>query len=92
MAMAHHPVIQKEVDELLATYATEPLTSSVDFISNACVVPKLTGGLQPRLKQFNYYTCTPTFKMQVGHLDPNNDLINLTLKMLIYINLSDLLT
>ena len=43
--MAHHPVIQKEVEELLAREATEPLTHGADFYSNVFVVPKHLGSL-----------------------------------------------
>ena len=45
-AMAHHPIIQKEVNELSAKGATEPLTGGTGFHSNVCVAPKCTGGLQ----------------------------------------------
>ena len=31
--MAHHPIIQKEVDEMLAKYSTEPSTGGVGFYS-----------------------------------------------------------
>ena len=41
---AHHPVIQKEVDELLAKRAIEP-SSGAGFYSSVFVVPKCTGGL-----------------------------------------------
>ena len=44
-AMAHHPIIQKEVNELLARGATEPLTGDADFYPNVFIVPKHTGGL-----------------------------------------------
>ena len=42
---AHHPVIQREVDELLAKGAIEPLTYDARFHTNVYVVPKLTGDL-----------------------------------------------
>ena len=41
---AHHPVIQKEVDELLAKEAIEP---SSGFYSSVFVVPKHTGAFDP---------------------------------------------
>ena len=46
---AHHPVIQKEVDELLAKGAIEPSSGGAGFYSNIFVVPKHTGGLCPIL-------------------------------------------
>ena len=45
VAAAHHPVIQKEVDELLAKGAIEPSSSGTGFYSSVFVVPKHTGGL-----------------------------------------------
>ena len=45
MAAAHHPVIQKEVDELLAKGAIEPSSGGTGFYSSMFVVPKHTGGL-----------------------------------------------
>ena len=44
-AAAHHPVIQKEVDELFAKGATEPSSGGAGFYSSMFVVPKCTGGL-----------------------------------------------
>ena len=44
-AAAHHPVIQKEVDELLAKGAIEPSSRDTGFYSSMFVVPKHTGGL-----------------------------------------------
>ena len=62
---AHHPIIQKEVDELLAKGAVEPSSGDAGFYSSVFVVPKYTGGLQPilNLKQFNHYLLIPSFKM-----------------------------
>ena len=37
--MAHYPIIEKEVDELLAKGATEPLTGGAGFYSNVLAVP-----------------------------------------------------
>ena len=45
--MADHPIIQKEVDELLIRDATDPLNDGTGFYLNVFVVPKHTGGLQP---------------------------------------------
>ena len=45
MAVAHHPLIQKEVDELLAKGAIEPSLGGDGFYSRMFVVPKHTGGL-----------------------------------------------
>ena len=41
--MPHHPIIQKEVDELLAKGAIEPLMGGAGFYSNIFAVPKHTG-------------------------------------------------
>ena len=62
---AHHPVIQKEVDELLAKGAIEPSSGGARFYSSVFVVPKRTGGLRPILnhKRFNRYMHIPSFKM-----------------------------
>ena len=56
-AAAHHPVIQREVDELLAKGAIEPSSGGAGFYSSVFVVPKCTGGLWPilNLKHFNHY-------------------------------------
>ena len=64
-AAAHHPVIQKEVDELLAKGAIEPSSGGTGFYSSMFVVPKHTGGLRPilNLKHFNRYMHIPSFKM-----------------------------
>ena len=64
-AAAHHPVIQKEVDELLTKGAIEPSSSGAGFYSSMFVVPKHTWGLSPifSLKHFNYYMHIPSFKM-----------------------------
>ena len=45
VAAAHHPIIQKEVDELLAKGAIEPSSTGAGFYSSMFVVPKCTGGL-----------------------------------------------
>ena len=45
VAAAHHPVIQKEVDELPAKGAIEPSSGGAGFYSSVFVVPKHTGGL-----------------------------------------------
>ena len=57
-AAAHHPVIQKEVDELLAKGVIEPSSGGAGFYSSMFVVPKCTGGLHPilNLKHFNHYS------------------------------------
>ena len=64
-AAAHHPIIQKEVDELLSKGAIEPSSSGAGFYSSMFVVPKHTGGLWPilNLKQFSHYLHIPSFKM-----------------------------
>ena len=65
VAAAHHPIIQKEVDELLSKGAVEPSSGGGGFYSSVFVVPKLTGGLWPILnfKWFNCYLHKPYFKM-----------------------------
>ena len=62
---AHHLVIQREVDELLANGATVPSSGGAGFYSSMFVVPKCTGGLQPilNLKHFNHYMHIPSFKI-----------------------------
>ena len=45
VAAAHHPVVQKEVDELLAKGAIEPSSGGTGSYSSMFVVPKCTGGL-----------------------------------------------
>ena len=64
-AAAHHPVIQKEVDELHAKGAVEPSSGGAGFYSSMFVAPKHTGGLCPilNLKHFNCFMHIPTFKM-----------------------------
>ena len=64
-AAADHPVIQKEVDELLAKGAVEPSSGGAGFYSSMFVVPKHTAGLCPilNLKCFNHFMHIPSFKM-----------------------------
>ena len=64
-AAVNYPVIQKEVDELLAKGAIEPSSGGAGFYSSVFVVPKHTGGLCPilNLKCFNSYMHIPSFKM-----------------------------
>ena len=64
-AAAHHPIIQKEVDELLAKGVIEQSSGSAGFYSSVFLVHKHTGGFQPilNLKQFNLYLHIPSFKM-----------------------------
>ena len=45
----HHPITQKEVNELLSNGATEPSSGGAGFYSSVCVVPKHTSALQPIL-------------------------------------------
>ena len=56
-AASHHPIIQKEVDELLAKGVIEPSSVGAAFNSSVFVVPKHTGGLWPILnpKWFNCF-------------------------------------
>ena len=64
-AAAHHPIIQKEVYELLAKVAIEPSSGGAGFYSSVFVLPKHIGGLHPilNLKQFNCYLHILSFKM-----------------------------
>ena len=67
-AATHHPIIHKEVDELLVKGAIEPSSGGAGFCSSVFVVPKCTGGLWLilNLKQFNCYLHIPSFKMSTG--------------------------
>ena len=62
---AHHPIIHKEVGELLSKGAIEPPSGGAGFYSSVFVFPKNTGGLWPilNLKQFNHYLHIPSSKM-----------------------------
>ena len=64
-SLVHHPIIQKEVDDLLAKGANEPLTDGAGCQSNIFVFPKFTGGLLSilNLKQFNHCIHIPAFKI-----------------------------
>ena len=64
-AAPHHPIIQKEVDELLAKGAIEPSSGGAGFYSSVFVVPECTAGLLPilNLKLFNCYLHIPLFRM-----------------------------
>ena len=64
-AAAHHPVIQKEVDELLAKGAIEPSLGGAGFYSSMFLLPKHTEGLCPilNLKHFNRYMHIHSSKM-----------------------------
>ena len=57
VAAAHHPIIQKEADELLSKGVIELSSGGAGFYSNMFVVPKCTGGLWSilNLKQFNCF-------------------------------------
>ena len=65
VAAAHHPIIQKEVDELLAKGVIELSSGCAGFYSSMFVVSKHTGGLWPihNLKWFNHYWHIPSFKI-----------------------------
>ena len=65
VAAAHHPIIQKEVDELFSKGSIEPSSGGAGFYSSVFVVPKHTDGLWPilNLKQFKCYLHLPSFKM-----------------------------
>ena len=65
VAPAHHPIIQKKVDELLSKGVIEPSSGGAGFYSSVFVVPKHIDGLWPRLylKWLNCYLHIPSFKM-----------------------------
>ena len=64
-AVAHHPIIQKEVDDLLPKGAIELSSGGAGFYSSVFVVPNSTGSLWPmlNLKWFSYYLHVPSFKL-----------------------------
>ena len=64
-AAAHYPIIQEEVDEMIAKGVLEPSSGCTSFYSNVFVVPKHIGGLWPILnfKQFHHYLHIPSYKM-----------------------------
>ena len=57
VATTHHPIIQKEVDELLAKGVIEPSSGGAVFYSSMFVVPKHTGGLWPILNLKHFVIC-----------------------------------
>ena len=63
-AWGHHPVIQKEVQQLVAKGSIEPSTVVLVSIP-VCVIPKHLGGLHPILsvKWFNCYMHITSFRM-----------------------------
>ena len=63
--MTHHPIIQEQVDELLAKGAIEPLMGSTRFYSYVYMFLKHTGGLwhMPNFKQFKCFMHVPSFNM-----------------------------
>ena len=65
VSAAHHPIFQKEVDELLSKGVIEPSSGVAGFYSSMFVVLRHSGGLWaiPNLKQFNHYLHIPSFMM-----------------------------
>ena len=65
VAAVHHPIIQKEANEILSRGTIEPSSGGASFYSSVFVVPNHTGGLQPilNLKQINHFLHIPSFKM-----------------------------
>ena len=63
--VAYHPIIQKEMDDLLAKGSIEASTGGAVFYSNVFVAPKHTSSLWLilNLKLFNHYMHIPTFKV-----------------------------
>ena len=64
-AVAHHPLVQKDVDEQLAKGVIKPSSGGASLYSSVLVVPRCTGGFQPilNLKYFNHYLHVPSFKI-----------------------------
>ena len=64
-ALAHHPIIQNEVNELLTKGTIEQSAGGAFLHSNIFVVPKHNGGSLPilNLKQFNCYMHISTVKV-----------------------------
>ena len=92
VAATHHPIIQREVDELLSKGGIEPSSGGAGFYSSVFVVPRQTGGLWPTLngKWFNHYLHIPYFKMPTfKHLQQliqwGDYAFSIYLRMLIYI-------
>ena len=79
--MAHHPIIQKEMDEIIAKIAIGPLTGGAGFYSYVFVVPYCTGGLWPilNLKWLNCYMHIPAAMMptirQIWELIPQSSYV-----------------
>ena len=70
VAAAHHPIIQKAVDELLSKGVIEPSSGGAGFYLSVFIVPKFTGSLQPllNLKWFNHYLHIPSFKILLSDM------------------------
>ena len=64
---AHHPIIQKEVDELLSKGATEPSFGGAGFYSSVFVVPKHTGGHFFTICLAPYTISVESFAFWAGH-------------------------
>ena len=64
-AAVHHPIIQKELDELLVKGVIEPSSGGAGFYSGVFVVPKHTVVLWPifNLKWHNSYFHIPSCKI-----------------------------
>ena len=64
-AAAHHPIIQNEVDELLAKGAIKPSSGGAGFYSSVFMVLKHNSVLWPilNLKHFTCFMHIPSFKM-----------------------------
>ena len=62
VAAAHHPIAQKEGDELFAKGAIKPFSGGAGFYSSVVLVPRHTGGLWPilNLKHLNHYMHMPS--------------------------------
>ena len=86
MATTHHPIIQKEVDELLHKGVIEPSSGGAGFYSSMFVVPKHTGGFQPilNLKHYNYCMHVPSLRCQLSDLSGSLFSIVIMLCLLIY--------
>ena len=69
-AAAIHPIIQKEVDEVLAKGVIELSPGGAGFYSSVFVDPKHTGGFWPILnhKLFDNYFSISSFKINASVL------------------------
>ena len=90
--VAHHPFIQKEVDELLAKVAMEPSCDGAGFLSNGFVVPKHIVVSGPYLTLSGLISICTSLLLRFLLLDMYGNVFNMVImlsplisRMLIYI-------